>query len=43
MTIFVNVAKLEIGQLFTQGVRRGHSCTLDTFLFGQNLSQPVME
>ena len=30
--IFVNVARLEIGQLFTQGMRRGHPCTLDTFL-----------
>ena len=29
---FVNLAKLEIGQLFTQGTRRGHPCTLDTFL-----------
>ena len=32
MKIFVNVARLEIGQLFTQGARRGHPCTLDTFL-----------
>ena len=32
MKIFVNVARLEIGQLFTQGVRWGHPCTLDTFL-----------
>ena len=32
MKIFVNVARLEIGQLFTQGVRLGHPCTLDTFL-----------
>ena len=30
--IFVNVARLEIGQLFTQGARRGHLWTLDTFL-----------
>ena len=29
---FVNLARLEIGQLFTQGARRGHPCTLDTFL-----------
>ena len=29
---FVNVARLEIGQLFTQGARQGHPCTLDTFL-----------
>ena len=32
MKIFVNVARLEIGQLFTQGMRRGHLCTLDKFL-----------
>ena len=32
MKIFVNVARLEIGQLFTQGARLGHPCTLDTFL-----------
>ena len=32
MKIFVNVVRLEIGQLFTQGTRRGHPCTLDTFL-----------
>ena len=32
MKIFVNVEKLEIGQLFTQGARRGHPCTLDIFL-----------
>ena len=32
MKIFVNVARLEIGQLFTQGVRWGHPCALDTFL-----------
>ena len=32
MKIFVNVARLNIGQLFAQGTRRGHSCTLDTFL-----------
>ena len=30
--ICVNVARLEIGQLFTQATRRGHPCTLDTFL-----------
>ena len=30
--ILVNVARLEIGQLFTKGTRRGHHCTLDTFL-----------
>ena len=30
--IFVNVARLEIGQLFTQGVRLGHPCTSDKFL-----------
>ena len=29
---FVNVARLEIGQLFTQGTRRGHPSTVDTFL-----------
>ena len=32
MKIFVNVARLEIGLLFTQGMRLGHPCTLDTFL-----------
>ena len=32
MKIFVNVARLEIGQLFTQGARWEHQCTLDTFL-----------
>ena len=32
MKIFVNVARLEIGQLFTQGTRHGHQCTLDMFL-----------
>ena len=36
--IFVNVARLEIGQLFTQGTRRGHPCTLDTFLVLKHLS-----
>ena len=28
----VNEAMLEVGQLFTQGARRAHPCTLDTFL-----------
>ena len=32
MKIFVNVARLEIGQLFTQCTRWGHLCTLDTLL-----------
>ena len=32
MKIFVNVARLKIGKLFTQGTRLGHPCTLDTFL-----------
>ena len=32
MKMFVNIARLDIGQLFTQRVRRGHLCTLDTFL-----------
>ena len=32
MKIFVNVVRLEIGQLFTQDTTRGHQCTLDTFL-----------
>ena len=32
MKIFVNVARLEIGQLFTEGTKRGQPCTLDTFL-----------
>ena len=32
MKMFVNIARLDIGQLFTQSVRREHPCTLDTFL-----------
>ena len=32
MKIFVNVARLEIGQLFTQSAKRGYPFTLDTFL-----------
>ena len=32
MKIFMNVARLEIGQLFTQGTRQVHPCTLDRFL-----------
>ena len=32
MKIFVNVARLKMGQLFTQGAKRGHPCNLDTFL-----------
>ena len=32
MKIFVNVARLKMGQLFTQDTRRRHPCTLDTFL-----------
>ena len=36
MKIFVNVARLEIGQLFTQGTRWGHPYTLDTFLVKSN-------
>ena len=32
MKIFVNVARLELGLLFTHGVRREYPCTLDTFL-----------
>ena len=32
MKIFVNVARLEIEQLFTQGARRWHPCILDKFL-----------
>ena len=32
MKMFVNVVRLENGQLITQGVRQGHPCTLDTFL-----------
>ena len=42
MKIFVNVANLEIGQLFTQGTKRGHSCTLDTFLVFYNHLYEVM-
>ena len=33
MKMFVNIARLVIDQLFTQSARRGHPCTLDTFLF----------
>ena len=32
MKIFVNVARLEIVQLFTEGARQGQPCTSDTFL-----------
>ena len=32
MKVFVNVARLKIGHLFTQGARQGHPCKLDTFL-----------
>ena len=32
MKMFVNVVRLENGQLITEGVRQGHPCTLDTFL-----------
>ena len=32
MKIFVTVARLKMGQLFTQSARRRHPCTLDTFL-----------
>ena len=32
MKMFVNVARLDIGQLFTLSARCGHLCTLDTFL-----------
>ena len=32
MKMFVTIARLDIGQLFTQISRRGHPCTLDTFL-----------
>ena len=38
MKTFVNVARLEICQLFTQGMRRGHPCTLDTFLVPNEFS-----
>ena len=36
MKMFVNVARLDIGQLFTQSTRGGggHPCTLDTFPVG---------
>ena len=29
MKLFVNIARLDIGQLFTQSVRWEHPCTLD--------------
>ena len=32
MKMFVNVARLDIGQLFTHSMRQGHPRTLDTFL-----------
>ena len=32
MSMFVIVARLGISHLFTQGMRWGHLCTLDTFL-----------
>ena len=32
MKIFVNVARLEIGQLFSQGTRPGRPCTVEAFL-----------
>ena len=32
MKMFVNLARLDIGQLFTQSTRWGHPCTLDIFL-----------
>ena len=32
MEMFVNKIRLDVGQLFTQSARRGHPCTLDTFL-----------
>ena len=35
MEMFV---RLHIGQLFTQSARRGHTCTLDTFLVLVDLS-----
>ena len=37
MKMFVNAARLNIGQLFTQSTRQGHPCTLDTFLECCNL------
>ena len=39
MKIFVNVPRVEIDQLFTQGTRRGHPCTLDTFLVVSNFTE----
>ena len=36
MKMFMNIAMLEICQLFTQGARRGHPCTLDIFLVSTN-------
>ena len=37
MTMFVNVARLDIGQL-TKSMRRGHPYTLDTFLVSFNIN-----
>ena len=36
MKMFVNIARLDIGQLLTQSVRQGHPCTLDTILVNES-------
>ena len=43
MKIFVNVARLEIGQLFTRCVRWGRLCTLDTFLVEGDVLQEFLK
>ena len=42
MKMFVNVARLDIGQLFTQSTRWEHPCTLDTFLVFSFFSENIV-
>ena len=37
MKMFVNIARLDIYQMFTQSVRQGHPCTSDTFLVSEEI------
>ena len=42
MKIFVNLARLEIGQLFTQGTMQGHPCNWTHFyLFLKNTGNKI--
>ena len=41
MKMFMNIARLDICQLFTQNARWGHPCTLDTFLVQKPLSSMI--